>query len=337
MALSVSATLTPKTYNTNSYLRSISPSTQQAKILEAIPPGQHAMMITTTACIESTLKASDSRKPRRGIIPNWQRKPTIMPHGMTNPSSPSLVEVVKQVAEQQHTQDADIKKSKIVLSQLQAQLQDLEIQMNHTITEKKATDRQIYYQDEAIATTKVRCEDLENKITALYVENLQLMFNKEALQEEFKMMLLRNGVYYEKMAAHRDHFGEAESKLPLKIELMKKRATIKEMITKKEELKSALCNLQGNATNLVQEEIAYLESETKVLQEKINKMKDVLQEEKTLHARLQKEIEVQNKRCEAILKRLHCQVNKLQSSKRQWNWTIQQKEEKLKELRKLVA
>lgn len=124
--------------------------------------------------------------------------------------------------------------------------------MNHTITEKKATDRQIYYQDEAIATTKVCCENLENKITALYVENVQLMFNKEALQEEFKMMLLRNGVYYKNMAVHRDHFGEAESKLPLMTELMKKRATIKEMITKKEELKSALWNLQGNATNLVQ-------------------------------------------------------------------------------------
>lgn len=35
-----------------------------------------------------------------------------------------------------------------------------------------------------------------------------------------------------------------------------------------------------------------MESETKVLQEKIDKMKNVLQEEKKLHARLQKEIEV---------------------------------------------
>ncbi|XP_066477463.1 coiled-coil domain-containing protein 122 [Tiliqua scincoides] len=257
--------------------------------------------------------------------------------GMTNPSSPSLVEVVKQVAEQQHTQDADIKKSKVVLSQLQAQLHDLEAQMNCTITEKKTTDRQIYQQDETIATTKVHCENLENEITALHVEKVKLMINTEALEEEFKMMLLRNSAYYEKMAAHRNHFEEAERKLPLMIELTKKRATIQEMITKKEELKFAVWNLQGNATNPVQEEIAYLESEIKELEETIDKMKNVLQEEKDLHARLQKEIEVQNKRCEAILKRLHCQVNKLQSSKRQWYWTIQQKEEKVKELRKLVG
>lgn len=51
-------------------------------ILEAVPPGQHPMIITTTAWIGSTLKARDSKKAVRGIIPNWQRKPTKIPQGL---------------------------------------------------------------------------------------------------------------------------------------------------------------------------------------------------------------------------------------------------------------
>uniref|UniRef100_A0A8C0J4V8 Coiled-coil domain containing 122 n=1 Tax=Chelonoidis abingdonii TaxID=106734 RepID=A0A8C0J4V8_CHEAB len=49
------------------------------------------------------------------------------------------------------------------------------------------------------------------------------------------------------------------------------------------------------------------------------------------------QLQVQNKRCDAILKRLHCQLNKLQSNRRQWHWNIQQMEKKAAELRKLLS
>lgn len=49
---------------------------------EAVPPGQHPMIITTTAWIGRTLKAKESKKAVRGIIPNWQRKPTNIPQGL---------------------------------------------------------------------------------------------------------------------------------------------------------------------------------------------------------------------------------------------------------------
>lgn len=50
-------------------------------MLELEPPGQQPMMMMTTACTAWTLKASDKAKAVKGIIPNWQRKPMIMPHG----------------------------------------------------------------------------------------------------------------------------------------------------------------------------------------------------------------------------------------------------------------
>uniref|UniRef100_A0A8C5L899 Coiled-coil domain containing 122 n=1 Tax=Jaculus jaculus TaxID=51337 RepID=A0A8C5L899_JACJA len=48
-------------------------------------------------------------------------------------------------------------------------------------------------------------------------------------------------------------------------------------------------------------------------------------------------LQVQHKRYDAILKRLHCQVNKLQSNRRQWQWNIQQLEKTVTELKKCIG
>ncbi|KAH0624430.1 hypothetical protein JD844_031856 [Phrynosoma platyrhinos] len=255
----------------------------------------------------------------------------------TNPTNSSLVDVVKQVAEQQNTQTSEIEKSKTVLLWVQTQLQELETQMNCVVSERKATERQIYYQDEAIASTKRNCENLDAEITALCAENIKLKFDTETLQEEFQMTLLRNNAYYEKITAHKDQFSKVESKLPLMVEVTKKRAAVKRMITHKEALMSALQNPDAHATNPIQDEIVCLEDEINVLKDAISEKENTLRDEKNVHARLRKEIEVQNKRYEAILKRLHCQVNKLQYNRRQWKWNIQQMEEKAADLRKLLG
>lgn len=47
--------------------------------------------------------------------------------------------------------------------------------------------------------------------------------------------------------------------------------------------------------------------------------------------------QVQRKRYDAILKRLHCQVNKIQLNKRNWQWNIQQLEKTAAELRKRLG
>lgn len=39
------------------------------------------MMMMTMACTGSTLKASDKAKAVKGMMPNWQRKPMMMPQG----------------------------------------------------------------------------------------------------------------------------------------------------------------------------------------------------------------------------------------------------------------
>ncbi|NXY30286.1 CC122 protein, partial [Pomatorhinus ruficollis] len=256
---------------------------------------------------------------------------------MAEQNSPSLVEVVKRVAEQQQSQVSDIEKSKTVLFQLQAKCQELEKEMNSVLLETKMTEREIHLQDDAIEVTKYQCENLEAQVRALHSENLKLRCDAETVQEEFEMILARNNEYREKIKDHKHLFWEMESKLPVMIELARKKAVVEELKAKKEELICDLQNPEGSVIKQVQEEITLLKSEITTLKDSINKKRDLLEEEKKKHAKLRKEIEVQNKRYDAILKRLHCQLNKVHSNKRQWHWNIQQLEKKAAELRKCLG
>ncbi|NXO35190.1 CC122 protein, partial [Locustella ochotensis] len=256
---------------------------------------------------------------------------------MAKQNSPSLVEVVKRVAEQQQSQVSDIEKSKTILFQLQAKCQELEKEMNSILLETKTTEREIHLQDDAIEMTKYQCENLEAQVRALHSENLKLRCDAEAVQEEFEMILARNNEYRAKIKDHKHLFWEMESKLPLMIELARKKAVVEELKAKKEELICDLQNPEGSVIKQVQEEITLLKSEITTLKDFINKKRDLLEEEEKKHAKLRKEIEVQNKRYDAILKRLHCQLNKVHSNKQQWHWNIQQLEKKAAELRKCLG
>lgn len=87
----------------------------------------------------------------------------------------------------------------------------------------------------------------------------------------------------------------------------------------------------------LQEDITKLKDKILTVKESIIEKTCFIGEEKKTHEKLRKEIEVQHKRYDAILKRLHCQVNKLQSNRRQWQWNIQQLEKTAAELRKRVG
>ncbi|NXD60707.1 CC122 protein, partial [Corvus moneduloides] len=211
---------------------------------------------------------------------------------MAKQNSPPLAEVVKRVFEQQQSQVSDIEKSKTVLFQLQAKCQELEKEMNSILLETKTTEREIHLQDDAIEVTQYQCENLEAQVRVLYSENLKLRCDAERVQEEFEIILARNNEYREKIKEHKHVFWEMESKMPVMIELAKKKAVVEELKTKKEELMCDLQNPEGSVIKQVQEEITLLKSEITTLKDVINKKTDLLEEEKKKHAKLRKEIEV---------------------------------------------
>ncbi|XP_012578825.1 PREDICTED: coiled-coil domain-containing protein 122 [Condylura cristata] len=251
--------------------------------------------------------------------------------------SSSLTDAVEQVAKQQQSQTSEIEKNKKILLDLQNELHELEKQIISVSEEAKETERQIYQQDVTIENTKLHCGNLETQIRSLHTENVKLKFDIEAAQEELEEHMIRYNEYYAKIEAHKDSLGDVERKWPFMTELHEKRDLVKKLTTMKEELMQDLQNPEGNWMKKVQEDIAKLKDKIKSVKESIIEKSCFLEEEKQTHEKLRKEIEVQHKRYGAILKRLHCQVNKLQSNRRQWQWNIQQLEKTAAELRKHIG
>ncbi|KAM6178914.1 LOW QUALITY PROTEIN: coiled-coil domain-containing protein 122 [Rhynchocyon petersi] len=249
----------------------------------------------------------------------------------------SLTDAVEQVVKQQQSQTSEIEKSKKVLLHLQNELHELEKQIASVCAETKETERQIYQQDASIENTKLQCKNLETQIKSIYTENVKLKFDTEAAQEDFEENTIRYSAYYEKMKAHKNNLGDLDSKWSFMAELREKQDLVKQLRTMKEELKQDLPNPDGNRIKQIQEDIMKLNDTITITKESIIEKKSSLEKEQRTHEKLRKEIEVQHKRYDAILKRLHCQANKIQSNRRQWQWKIQQLEETAAELRKCIA
>ncbi|XP_066236952.1 coiled-coil domain-containing protein 122 isoform X1 [Saccopteryx leptura] len=249
----------------------------------------------------------------------------------------SLTDVVEQVAKQQQSQTSQIEKNKKLLFHVQSELHDLEKQIASVSAENEETDRLIYQQDAVIENSTLRCENLETQIKSLHTENVKIKFDIEAAQEDFEERMIRYNEYCTKIKVYKDSLEEEESKWPFMTELYEKQDTVKKLKITKEELKQDLQNPEGNWMKQVQEDITKLKDKITTIKESIVEKSCFLEEENSTHEKLRKEIEVQHKRYGAILKRLHCQVNKLQSNRRQWQWNIQQLEKTAAELRKRIA
>ncbi|XP_043846518.1 coiled-coil domain-containing protein 122 [Dromiciops gliroides] len=256
---------------------------------------------------------------------------------MAKKNDSSLSEVVKEVVEQQQSQTSEIEKNKKILFQLQNEVCELEKQIGSVIAETKETEKYIYQQESEIEKTKLHCGSLEAQIKYLHAENVKLKFSIETAQEEFEECLTRNNAYDEKIRIYKEGLAEAENKWPFMIELHQKKEQVKKLMTKKKELIHGLQNPEGNMIKQEQEEINNLKEKMVTIEASISTKNNLLEEEKRVHEKLIKEIEVQNKRYDAILKRLHCQVNKLQANRRHWQWNIQQMEKTSEELRKRIG
>ncbi|XP_057563018.1 coiled-coil domain-containing protein 122 isoform X1 [Hippopotamus amphibius kiboko] len=269
---------------------------------------------------------------------NKERKSQGVPEeALAKQDTSSLTDAVEEVAKQQQSQTSEIEKNKKVLFHLQNELHELETQIASISAETKETERQMYQQDAAIQNTRLQCGVLENQIRSLHTENVKLKFDIEAAQEDFEERMIRYNEYYARIQAHKDSLREVESKWSSMSELSEKRDLVKKLKAAKEELMQDLQNPEGNLMRQVQEDITELKDKILTVKESIIEKACFLEEEKKTHEKLRKEIEVQHKRYSAILKRLHCQVNKLQSNRRQWQWNIQQLEKTAAELRKCIG
>ncbi|XP_072440494.1 coiled-coil domain-containing protein 122 [Chiloscyllium punctatum] len=249
----------------------------------------------------------------------------------------SLSQIVKEVAHQQHQQNAEAEKSKNILNNLQVKLFELEKENKVVLQEIRKTEKEVYHLENESENRRQCCADLEAQLWNLNASNLQLQYGIQQQEEKYLKLLSEYDKYRKKILAHKEVMNQVESRNPVMMQLEEKMLMLQELKTKKEELVTDLMNPEGNITKQVQKEITELKTEIPEIREAINEKSVLLIKEQERHAQLQKEIEVQKKRCEAILKRLYCQLNKVQSNKRQLTWDIQQMEKTAAHLRQCLG
>ncbi|XP_072900703.1 coiled-coil domain-containing protein 122 [Hemitrygon akajei] len=249
----------------------------------------------------------------------------------------SLSEIVKEVAQQQQQQTVEADKNKIILGHLQARLFEMEKDNKSVLQELRVTEIQTYQLQNELENRQQSCAELEAQLWSLNASNLQLKFAIQEEEQKYLKLLSENEKYRKKMLVHKEMTSQLENRTPIMMQLEEKIQMVKDLKAKKEELIIDLMNPEGNTIKQVQGEIIELKAKISEIKVVINEKSVQLSKEQENQIHLKKEIEVQNKRCEAILKRLYSQLNKIQSNKRQLTWDIQQMEKNAALLRSCLG
>ncbi|XP_056416433.1 coiled-coil domain-containing protein 122 isoform X2 [Hyla sarda] len=239
-------------------------------------------------------------------------------------AEPSLTEVVKQVTQQHQGQASEIQRSRQALTQIQAELYQLETELKSVLIETKYAERKIIQTEDSIENMMHQCEILETQHYSIYAETIKIKLDMEIQREDLESTVSRNNGYRKRISDSINMFTVAENKLPFMIELNKKCSMVQLLKKQKEEMVLDLHNPESAAVKQVQEEIVHVSEQIKAITECISVKKKIYEEELERHVVLKKDIQVQKKRYNAILKRLHSQLNKAQQNKRQYQWKIEE-------------
>ncbi|XP_041696763.1 coiled-coil domain-containing protein 122 isoform X3 [Coregonus clupeaformis] len=207
----------------------------------------------------------------------------------------SLTQALEDVSQQGYAQIVALQEKQQVLSSLQAILSDIEKKGKEAEVELKSKVRQILILEGEMEHLQRHMQDLGLRSITAYNENTELRLLIEEEEDNSRCMLAGYNTYRNKMEGHRAAVLQAESQTRAHRELVEKRALVRVLTERREELRADLENPEGNAV---------------------------------------KQAQIQNRRYDAIVKRLHCQLMKAQSGHRQLSDDIYHMEREIQDLKR---
>ncbi|XP_071320874.1 coiled-coil domain-containing protein 122 isoform X2 [Trachinotus anak] len=241
---------------------------------------------------------------------------------------------VEDVSKHGCAQIEALKEKEKTLNSLQATLSDVETKGEMAEQELRSKAREILVLEGDMEHLERQTKVLHDRCVSISKENTELQIR--LCEEEEKARIARAGfnTYRKKMEGHRAAVLHAASQTEAHKELEEKRALVRMLTQKKKELKKDLENPNGNAVRMAKREIDALKSEISVTRKAVAERRGRLQKENETHTQIKRDIEIQNKRYEAIVKRLHCQLSRAQAAHRQMSEDIYHMERQLAELKK---
>ncbi|XP_019957625.1 coiled-coil domain-containing protein 122 [Paralichthys olivaceus] len=253
--------------------------------------------------------------------------------GEKRPGS-SMTKAVEDVGQHSFTQTEALKETQETLSSLQATLSDGQKKAELAEQELRSKVREMLVLEGNVEQLQRQTEVLQDRCVSISKENTQLHFRICEEEENACTALAGIKSYRHKMEGHRAAVLRVASQTEAYKELEEKRALVRMLTQKKEELREDLESSNGNTAHLAKEEIYALKDEIAVMRTIIAERRERLQKESKTHTQMKKDIKIQNRRYEAIVKRLYCQLSRAQAAHSQMCEDIYHMERQLAELKK---
>ncbi|XP_003446663.1 coiled-coil domain-containing protein 122 isoform X1 [Oreochromis niloticus] len=245
----------------------------------------------------------------------------------------SLTKAVEDVSQHGYTQKEALKEKQRTLSTLQATLSELERKNEGIDKELRSKVREILVLESEMEQLEQQTMILHDRCVSISKEDteLQILIGEE--EEVAQVALAGFNTYRSKMEGHRAAVLHAVSQTKAHNELKEKKELVQMLRKQNEELKEDLNNPNGNTVQMAKKEIKALKEEVSLKMKTISEKRERLQKEFEIHAQIKKDIEIQNRRYEAIMKRLRCQLSRAQANHRQMSDDIYHMRRQLAELR----
>ncbi|KAL2088171.1 hypothetical protein ACEWY4_016999 [Coilia grayii] len=220
----------------------------------------------------------------------------------------------------------------------QATFSDIQKNCKDVEFELKNYDRQINGLLCEIDQIKRHNSSVESQLHEINCENMKLQFHIQEQEERQQSILAGHNAYRKKMEDHKMAVAEAKSRMPMNRELMEARELVRQLRGEGERdaLEADLHNAGAEAAKQAHQELRGLEQSVLVKMKTVEEKQAFLRREREVHAQLRKDIEIQNKRFDAIVKRLRCQLSKAQFDHRDLISDIKHMERKVEELTRQV-
>lgn len=235
----------------------------------------------------------------------------------------SLPEVVESVSLAQKQQTNEIEQHQAILADLQNQLIKEQNHIDSLKDELKNCLRKICLCQEDSTNEKTHCLELQEAISGMVQNNAEL--KQELVQREGdwendtrlyqkyrdKMMCFENSV--QKLESESDYYKELEQQTSVVKDLEKKRDSLVAEVVTDRDSGELVAKLR------LEEEAYQLQIIKAELQQASNKLQQEVSKEVSKQASLKQDIEVLQKRNQAQLTRLKCQLKEAQL--RNWQWS----------------
>uniref|UniRef100_A0A4W4HCG6 Coiled-coil domain containing 122 n=3 Tax=Electrophorus TaxID=8004 RepID=A0A4W4HCG6_ELEEL len=237
------------------------------------------------------------------------------------------------ISQQGESQAVELKEKHHILNSTQATLSEIAKRYETVASNIKLKEHQIRGITSETEQMQRHNKRQEAQIQALWMENLKLRHCIEEQLENSHFLLAGYNTYRNKMESYKMCVSALESQSPVYKELLEKREEVKRLRKYRDDLEVDLQNPGGETVHQVQKEIENIKTNINCVEEILRGKRKLLEKHKDTHAHIRKDIEIQNRRYEAIVRRLRCQLKQAQCNQKQLHSDISQMEKEVEHLK----